>query len=156
MKKVFVGNSKFAGKGIFARRNIKKGEILFIVKGIPKVFIVKNKKDSLQGDRWIAIGKNRWLDPLPNNPWFFINHSCNPNAGIKGFVTLRAMRNIKANEEITIDYSSNEVDSGWSMKCACGYKYCRKNIHGALSTNKLVIKKYLPFVSNFVRKSLSL
>ncbi len=156
MKKIYIGDSQFAGKGVFAKRLIKKGEIVFIVKGKEKKLVVTNEKNALYGDRWIAVDKNTWIDPFPTNPWYFINHSCNPNVGVKGRVTLRAMKDIKKDEEITLDYSSNEPEKLWWMRCFCGEKKCRKKIRGALATDRITIKRYMPYVSNYVKKLLSL
>ena len=161
MKKIYIAQSNIVnstssskGRGVFARKNIKKGEILFIVKGMKKHLVPKNEEDALSGDRWIAVGKNEWIEPYDSNPWFYINHNCTPNSGIKGRVTLRAMRNIRKNEEITLDYSSNEVEPLWWMKCNCNSKNCRGKIKGAKATNLLIIKKYLPFVSNYVKNEI--
>jgi len=154
MKKIYIGESKYAGKGVFAIININKGETLFIVKGEDKYFVPQNEADALSGDRWIAIDKNKWIEPYDSNPWFYMNHNCTPNSGIKGRVTLCAMRDIKKGEEITLDYSSNEIEPLWWMECSCDSKNCRKKIRGAKATDVSIIEKYLPFVSNYVKKEI--
>lgn len=152
MYKVYKKQTKRTGVGIFAKKNLKKGEIIFIVKGKLISFIVKNKKDALFGDRWLSISKNRWINPREGGPWYFINHSCNPNAGIKGKVSIVAMRNIKKGEEITIDYSITEAEKLWHMKCNCGNKNCRKKIKSIQFLPEKIYIKYLPFIPKYIQK----
>ena len=56
-----------------------------------------------------------------------MNHSCEPNAGLKNDRYLVAIENIAKGEEVNIDYSTLFLE-GWSMKCECGRKSCRKLI----------------------------
>ena len=113
-RKVFIDKSGIHGLGVLAKKNIKKGEIIFIIKGKKKSWKVKNQKDALFGDCWIGIGKDLWIDPTGYGK--YINHSSNPNSGIKGSVVVRAMQDIKKCEEITIDYSTTEDQTLWYLK----------------------------------------
>lgn len=129
MSKVFIKDSKYDGKGIFAKKDIKKGEIIFIIKGQRKKFLIDNKESAkMAGMNWVGIGKNEWIDPQKYCQYF--NHSCDPNSYLKGKVTVVALKNIKKGEEITFDYSLNESDIFWKLdrECLCGSKKCRKDI----------------------------
>lgn len=152
MNKVYVGESDKHGKGIFAKINIKKGEIIFIAKGKIVEFLVRTLKDSLVGPNWVGINKNTWIDPFENNPLYYMNHSCNPNVGIKGRVVFVALKNIKKDEEITFDYSVSEVDIHWQMDCSCRQKNCRKIIRSIQFLPKKIFKKYLPYVPTCFKK----
>lgn len=59
-----------------------------------------------------------------------INHSCNPNAGIRlmqnGY-RLIALRDIERGQEITYDYATY-IDSPERLLCCCGESCCRKEI----------------------------
>ena len=59
----------------------------------------------------------------------FLNHSCEPNSGIKDRLKIVVMRDINIGEEITFDYAMSE-SSKFSMRCKCGSKKCRKIITG--------------------------
>jgi len=59
----------------------------------------------------------------------FLNHSCSPNVGVRGEITFVAMRDIKAGEELTIDYAMID-DDNYRMKCSCGARNCRKVVTG--------------------------
>ena len=150
MKKIYVSNSKIQGKGIFADEKIKRGELIRYIKGKPKEFTVKDKGDEMAYPNWIGIGKNKWIDPIyPNLYW---NHSCNPNAGLKGKVSVFAIRNITKGEEITIDYSTIEETDGWEMKCGCGEKNCRKVIKSIQYLPEKTFDKYMPYIPTYFKK----
>jgi hypothetical protein len=73
--------------------------------------------------------EDRYLDP-GDGPGRYLNHSCNPNAGIrkeKQSLYLFAARRIRVGEEIVIDYSTiTGDDDAWRMYCHCGSKNCRR------------------------------
>lgn len=146
MRKVYFGKSKIEGYGIFARKNIKKGEIVFIMKGRMYKFDSMTKKEAMARPDIVGIKKNIWIDPSLLN--VFINHSCDPNTGVKGTVTYVALREIKKDEEITFDYSISE-DSEWEMQCRCGAKNCRKLIRGIRYLPEETFKKYLPYIPKY-------
>lgn len=149
--KVYIGKSRISGKGIFAKRDIKKNEIIFVVRG--KIVKHSYEPNYQVGSRWLGIGKNTWVSPFRNNPLWFINHSCNLNAGLKDKKKIVAMKKIRKDEEITIDYSITEDDPYWKMRCGCGDKKCRKTIRSIRFLPKKLFKKYKPYILNFLQKS---
>lgn len=150
MKNIFIKNSGIEGKGVFAQKKIKKGETIFILKGKIRKWKVVDEESSQYGPNWVGIGKDTWLDVV--SPGIFTNHSCNPNGGIKGSVTIVALRNINEGEEITIDYSTTEIDKLWHMKCSCGEKNCRKEIRSIQSLPKKIISRYMPYIPTYFKK----
>ncbi|HYD93540.1 MAG TPA: SET domain-containing protein-lysine N-methyltransferase [Candidatus Paceibacterota bacterium] len=150
MKHIYTCSSKIHGLGVNIGEDAKKGDIISYIKGDLKFKVNKDEKDALDNPDWVGIEKNQWIDP--HKPYKFLNHSCNPSAGIKGKVTLVALRNMKEGEEITIDYSTIEGDPLWRMKCACGEPNCRKIIRSVHSLPEKQFKKYLPFVPTYFKK----
>jgi len=80
------------------------------------------------------IGPNVYLSPS-GTITDQINHSCNPNCMVHAVgrrAILYSLYFIRANTEITFDYSttSNEDHSTWKMECNCGSFNCRKEISG--------------------------
>ena len=136
--------------GVMAGEDIKKGELIRYIKGDVKFKINKGKKDSLSNPNWVGIGENQWIDP--EKPYKFLNHSCNPSAGVKGKVSMYAIRDIKEGEEITIDYSTIEADQLWEMPCSCGANNCRKIVKSIQYLPENYFKKYLPFVPRYFQK----
>jgi len=128
------------GKGVFSRKAHHKDEILFPF----GTNIVTWRKAN---HRSVQLGKNKWLNPGKEELGYYVNHSCNPNARFKAPHHLAALRNIKSNEEITLDYSTLVDVPKWDMPCFCGEKICRKLIK---SYSKLPVKlqeKYKDIVS---------
>lgn len=153
MKKIYYAFSKIGGSGLFAFRKINKGEIIFRIRGITTVHHRYTPEFSPTGPNWLAIGKEKWLVPFDKNPWPYINHSCNPNSGFRGSLTIVAMKDVNKNEEITLDYSITEEDPYWHMVCHCGAKQCRKIIVSAVSQPELLLK-YKSYLPNFLRDHL--
>ena len=66
----------------------------------------------------------------------YMNHSCEPNTWFKDNHTLIACRNIEIGEEISYDYTTNDILVDYQMKCNCGADSCRQVI-----TNKDYLDK---------------
>jgi len=136
--------TKNNGIGIFANKSFKKGEVLIEFKGktmkrieIPALILPED-------DRYIQIGVDKYLGPSGEFD-DFINHSCNPNSGIKlgSKAILIAIREIKSGEEITWDYSTTMDEDDWEMDCHCGTSICRKRIRDFKYLPKEVQNKYI-------------
>ena len=150
---LYVANSGISGKGVFTKKSFKKGQIILLLKGDLVQFIVKSKQDALVGPNWVGVGKNLWID-VKDGVVRYINHSCNPNMGIKGRVTFVALRAIKAGEEITFDYSITEEDLLWHMKNGEDKKIkdYRPVIRSVQSLPLETYKKYLPYIPRYFQK----
>lgn len=151
-KNIYVAPSSIEGNGVFSKKKFKKGQTVFLFKGNVYHRVNKGKKDTYANPNSIGFGKNLWIDPTGNFP--FINHSCNPNTGIKGKVTFTALRNIKKGDEITFDYSIIEEDTQWEMKnlepkSTPGFRPVIQSIqHLPLVT----YKKHLPLIPKYFQK----
>lgn len=150
-RKIYINKSSIDGTGIFAKRNIKNGESVALIKGQIVNHIVADKKTSAFGQNWIGIGKNKWIDP---KTFDHINHSCDPNAGIRGSRTIVALKNIKKDEEILIDYSITEGDILWKLpkKCKCKSKKCRKIIRSIQFLPTKTFNKYMPYIPKYFQR----
>lgn len=162
MKHIYIRTSKIDGKGVAAGEDVSKGDVIQHIKGEARFLTVKNKDDSLSYPNWIGVGENKWINPdYPNQ---YINHSCNPNSGISGTITIKssdksvkgkydiiALKDIKEGEEITVDYSTIEGDALWEMKCACGERNCRKIIRSVRYIPTKQFKKYMPYVPTYFK-----
>lgn len=128
--KLVVRNTAKIGKGVFAREDIAKEEILVIYGG----FVISNYEEKLLpepfNDHGVQIHDNfsissKFKDELEN----YFNHSCEPNAGYNGQIFLVAMRDIKRGEEVTFDYAMvlyrENPNDPYEMHCQCGCANCR-------------------------------
>jgi len=148
-EKFYIAKSKICGCGIFAARDLREREILFSFKG---KLIEGNYQNPKYGLVWLQIGTKKWIIPEGEGRW--INHSCNPNAAVKGdraFVTLRP---IKKGDEITYDYSTTEdpdYDKPVLAHCRCGAKECRKVIWGYSKLPVRWKRKYKNHISSWIK-----
>jgi len=99
MEGLLIKKSSKEGSGVFTDKNFSKGEFIFEFSG-EIVGWPKANFTSLQ------IGRNKFINPYKDNPGVYLNHSCDPNCGIKQLNKVIAMRDIGKGEEITIDYSN--------------------------------------------------
>jgi SET domain-containing protein len=121
---VIIKKSEIHGKGVFANRNFKKGQIIIrwdISRQLTKDQVKKlPKKDK----EYIAYVHKKYI--LMQSPAKYVNHSCDSNTYSKNFKDI-AKRNIKKGEEITGDYSQ-DADEDFKMKCKCQSAKCKKII----------------------------
>ena len=105
-----VGRS-LAGLGLFARVPIKKGRFIARYSGRK---IDTNKADELNNKYLFEINTRWTIDGASRrNIARYMNHSCRPNAEpyfVKHVIKIRAIRNIKAEEEITYNYGRGYFD----------------------------------------------
>lgn len=103
----------------------------------------------------LQIGEDAylWLDHASK----VINHSCDPNAALRGVSDLYAIKDIYPNDEITYDYSTTVgVNDEMYMECHCGAKNCRGEIGNVLTLPKEVLEKYLKLnaLQDFIKRQL--
>lgn len=121
---VRVGKSNI-GRGLFADRNFRAGERILIFTG-SRFNRADPIHDGEDGAYLLQTGPRSYI--LPDFPAVFINHSCNPNAGVATGRRLVALRDIAAQEEIRFDYSTTMDEDLWTMICCCGEQDCRSVI----------------------------
>lgn len=154
-KKSHVGNGTFAGK------LIKKDELIAVFGGHVISLDDEKKLPSSLSDIAIQIEKKFVIGPInsvnANNGDFF-NHSCDANAGIKGQISLYAMRDIKKDEEVSFDYGTvlftTNKKPTYKMNCLCGAKNCRGVITDHDWKNKFVQKKYKGFFPFYIQEEI--
>ncbi len=143
------------GCGLFAKKNIKSGEIVFIKSG--KIVTVKeaDKLEKELGEYCLQISEQFCLCPTTKeevvDTAIFINHSCEPNVGPQGEITFVALRDIKAGEELCYDYAMTTARK-YELTWACGTSNCRRTITGD-DWKRLDLKKkygthFVPFILN--------
>jgi SET domain-containing protein len=147
-KLICVKETPLKGKGIFALRDIRKGEIISTFTG-PRVKVERLDEFPPEVvDHLFNVGTDEYL--MAREPEVRTNHSCDPNAGIVREVCLIAMRDIQKDEEITFDYSII-IDDDWVLECRCGSPLCRKII-GKFRDLPLEIKeKYKDFTPEWIK-----
>ncbi len=121
-KDLIVKKSKIHGKGVFANRDFKKGEV--VIKYNLKPLTKKEFENLPEKEKHYTDFKDGkyWLFQIPER---FVNHSCEPNTNPDQIKRCDiAIRDIKKGEEITTDYRKDNIE-GLNMRCKCGSKNCK-------------------------------
>lgn len=112
--KIYVAQSQItnAGRGVFAKLNIKKGEI---IESCPVIEVplhdVANLTDSILITYFYYLGKNKDRVFITLGFGSIYNHTYTPTAVYKAklkenLIDFVAIKNIKKDEEITVNYNS--------------------------------------------------
>lgn len=122
-----IRRSKIHGCGVFAARNFEKGQKIYSFQRgrILRAVEIKNlaKKERRYLD-YVGADKFEIIEP----PGRFVNHSCVPNVEERKRAGY-ALRRIKKNEELTIDYDhAAYLDE--PFRCRCMARSCKKIIRG--------------------------
>jgi SET domain-containing protein len=145
-----IKDSGIKGKGLFARRDIKKGEVIFRFQGILGDDAHTNGK-SLQIDDDLFLESTIFYDD-------YLNHSCDPDCFIDWkTLDLVAKRDIKMGDEINFDYCTSDWDDtdlleDWSFKCGCEAIDCVGVMKGFKHLTREEKKIRLQFISPFLMK----
>jgi hypothetical protein len=117
------------GRGLFASRRFVRGGTIGRIGGRVHHWRVLLRRGGVFLANCFRFGDETYLDP-GNGLGRYLNHSCRPNAGIRkrgAKLFLFATRDIRAGEEIVIDYSTTIGDDDiYRMRCHCGTRRCRK------------------------------
>lgn len=116
--------------GLFARTFIPAGELLIVWGGV--IMNLDEIKKISPAERQYAVQVDEdafLLTPEPEGG-DFINHSCNPNAGLSGQISVVALRDIHPGEEVCFDYSMSDSVPYDEFECACGEPTCRGRVTG--------------------------
>jgi len=151
-KKIAIREGAKHKIGMFAIENIKIGEVVFIKGGHilrrEEVFStgVINSYHPIDDEFYLGATNEHEEDKIK----LFVNHSCNPNCGIRGEITFIAMRNIDIGEELTIDYGFLDNED-YSFECTCGEKECRKIITGRDWRLEELQIKYFEYFATYLK-----
>ena len=118
------------GEGLFAREAIACGEPIVEWTGRALSLAQWQRVPQRIRENSVQIGDDAYLVPDVLVAGDHVNHSCEPNAGLRGDRTIVAMRDIAAGEEITYDYAMSDGSPYDEFVCCCGAPACRGNVTG--------------------------
>jgi uncharacterized protein len=151
--KTRVGASPIEGRGLFARRRIRKGEIVAIKGGHVYDARTLAKVKGRVAVSYIQIADRFFIGALTAaevaRNKIFINHSCAPNLGIRGQITYVALRDIGAGEELTYDWAMEENRRD-PTRCRCGARGCRGVLSGRDWTIPRLQRRYRGYFSSYL------
>lgn len=140
-----VRRSKIHGSGVFAAKNIKKGEFIIEYKGLlrshEEVDAAYDGEDETGHTFLFTLNEDYVLDAnIKGNEARWINHSCDPNCDSehvdaedgdksKDRIEIKAIRDITAGEELSYNYGirlterhTPKLKKLWA--CLCGSPKC--------------------------------
>lgn len=119
------------GYGVFALEALKKGELVTVWGGEVYTDATLDQVSVERATHGIQVEEGIYLLPLrEDDPADLFNHSCDPNVGLSGHITLIAMRDIQAGEEVCFDYAMSDSSDYDEFECGCGAPTCRKKVTG--------------------------
>ena len=142
--------SRGKGLGTFAARSCKKGDVLAVFGGDVLTYSELEECAPERKRNCVQITEALYLVPRAVGPGDHINHSCAPNAGIRGQILLVALRDIEGGEEICYDYAMTDTSDYDQFSCLCGTSECRGSITGNDWKLPNLRTKYHGYFSSYV------
>jgi hypothetical protein len=157
--KTEVRQSKIHGRGLFAIADIAKDEIVAVKGGhIVDGKTLRERITPELGPVEVQIGDDLFIAPVSDEErelsMLYLNHSCDPNLGVRGEITFVAMREIRAGEELTHDWAMTD-DDDYSVECQCGASDCRKILTGKDWQRPDLQKRYADYFSAYLARKIA-
>ena len=140
-------------KAVYARDALEAGELIAVWSGR---IVGADELDELPPEirrHTVQVEERLYLASLsPDEPPDFINHSCEPNAGLDGQVAIVALHRIQSGEEVTIDYAMCDGSSYDEFECECGSALCRGRVTGEDWRNPTLWERYAGHFSPYLER----
>ncbi|MFN7991299.1 MAG: SET domain-containing protein-lysine N-methyltransferase [Candidatus Micrarchaeia archaeon] len=155
--KIETRASRISGKGMFSKERIRKDELIAAFGG--HVFTFAEWEQLPDGVKWLDLRIHEDLIIGPRSvseigDGDHINHSCDPNAGIRGQIILVAMRDIDPGEEVTFDYSMVLFGGHFRMECHCGSASCRRLVTSDDWKKSALQLRYSGYFSSYLQEKI--
>ena len=141
------------GKAVYARDMIEPGELVAVWTGR---IVSAEELDELPLDirrHTVQVEERLYLASNgPDEGPDFINHSCEPNAGLDGQVAIVALHRIQPGDEVTIDYAMCDGSPYDEFDCACGSLICRGHVTGEDWRNPTLWERYAGHLSPYIER----
>lgn len=147
-----VRRSRVDGLGVFTEDPVPAGATLLSFSHVTlpwREVLVRFGQDYL--DRCLQVDDGVEALVEPGSPGWYLNHSCEPNAGVSG-PNVVAMRDLEPGEEVLLDYSLTLGNDEWTMECSCGAPSCRLTVGSFWRLPEETRRRYLPFAAQHIRR----
>ncbi len=148
------------GFGAFARVDIPAGTLLVVYGGVVltlqefEALSLEMQNYPYQVEEELFLGPASLADIGVGER---LNHSCAPNAGFQGAIHIVALRDIRAGEQVTIDYATcvSAEHEAFRMACVCGSADCRGVVTGEDWKLPSVQKRLLPYFQPYLQRKVA-
>ncbi len=157
--KTRVRPSPIHGHGLFAVRPLRRGEVVAVKGGhiLGRRALERSPARAavsyIQIDDQLYIGAVTPREVRANK--LFINHSCEPNVGLRGQIAFVALRNVAAGEELTYDWAMEENRRD-RTRCTCRAASCRKILTGRDWMISALQRRYRGYFSAYLAAKIAL
>jgi hypothetical protein len=132
---------------IISREPVPSGRCLFKIDGeltdVPSRYSVQVGR-TLHVDLPAGYGLEESMDQFY---WYFMNHSCEPNAVIRGR-RLVALKSIEPYQGIRFHYNTTEYELAEPFDCRCGSNRCEGQIRGFRFLPRFEQERLRPWLAN--------
>ena len=122
--KVLVKDSQIHGKGIFAKVNIPKDELVMVIKGELITGKECERREEENNNVYIFWNGRYYIDTVKTKKIKYINHDCEPNCYVldrdKESLNLVSRKELKKGDEITMDYGYEEIYENCTCQTCTG------------------------------------
>jgi len=133
-------------KGLFAVEAIARGEILIDLSG-DEILSSPTRRSLQIGEGKHAFGREETVG--------YLNHSCDPNVFLDfSCLCVRALKDIRAGEEVTIHYAATEYEMHDAFACECGSPNCLRLIRGFKFLTRGQQLKLKPYLAPYLLRRL--
>jgi hypothetical protein len=145
------------GKGVFAARPFLRGTLLALYGGIIVSGADLEKLSAEERLYTLQVDDDlHQITPLDHiSGADYINHSCEPNAGLTGTTGLVALRAIRIGEEICFDYAMSDSNIYLDFACHCGKPKCRKFVRPEDWRRPELQRRYRTAFSPYLRRRIA-
>ena len=117
------------GRAAFTERALPRGTVVATFGGTASDFAGLGRFDADRVSRSIQIDDDRFLvGSRTAEPGDFLNHSCEPNCGMRNATQVATMRDVEAGEELTFDYAMTDTAPYDEFTCGCRTRRCRGSV----------------------------
>jgi hypothetical protein len=141
-----------SGNGVFALQPLTKGELIAVFGGVVYEWDTFINLSDHDRSLCIQVEDRLFLVPRPVGEGDYVNHSCNPNAGLSGQIGVVALRDIHIGEEVCFDYAMCDTMPYDEFECSCGQPNCRGSISGNDWQKPELQKRYAGYFSPHVQR----
>jgi Proteins containing SET domain len=151
-----VGDAGNKGRGLFAEGRFDVGATIAAFGGqvLDRQQFATLSDDlrthSLQIDDDLYLVCDQELEPAD-----LLNHSCEPNVGIRGNVLFVALRAIAFGEELCYDYAMSDTDDYDEFVCVCDTLSCRRLVTGGDWKLPELQERYRGSFSAYIERKIS-
>lgn len=141
-----------SGHGVFVEAPVARGELLARFGGRLVDARELREIDPSQHRYSLQVDDDLYLlSTTPTAP-DFVNHACEPNAGMHGHNGLVALRELRIGEEVRYDYAMSDGSSYDEFPCNCGSALCRGHVRGTDWTRPELQIRYAGFFSPYLAR----